>query len=224
MIKASTLLGTIASLLAAMLLGCVSATVDEMTFLEPTEGIGSSAVVILGRRHSYKPDTSFEFIGCVAEHIRKGDDTIRVMNEIEFLNATYPWFEPRNAPNYVEGWDPQQIDSLLAETLDDLLLKYIVWIEGSTSETRTPGSSMSCTVGPGGGGCFGFLTWSNTSEYEATIWDIESDSEVGKISADATGQSYMPAVVVPVPIVAPVFDTACDSMGDQLLQYFSAQH
>ena len=224
MMKASTLLRTIASLLPAVLLGCVSATVDEMTFLEPTEGIGSSAVVILGRRDSYKPDTSFEFIGCVAEHIRKGDESVRVMNEIEFLNITYPWFEPRNAPKEVAEWDPYQIDGLLAEKIEDLNLKYIVWIEGSTSEERTPGSSLSCTVGPGGGGCFGFLTWSNTSEYEATIWDIESDSEVGKISADATGQSYMPAVVVPVPIVAPVFDTACDSMGDQLLQYFSAQH
>jgi hypothetical protein len=224
MMKASTLLGTIVSLLPAVLLGCVSATVDEMTFLEPTEGIGSSAVVILGRRDSYKPDTSFEFIGCVAEHIRKGDESVRVMNEIEFLNITYPWFEPRNAPKQVTEWDPYQVDGLLAEKIEDLNLKYIVWIEGSTSEERTPGSSLSCTVGPGGGGCFGFLTWSNTSEYEATIWDTESDSEVGRISADATGQSYMPALVVPVPIVAPVFDTACDSMGDQLLQYFSAHH
>ena len=31
--------------------GCVTATVDEMTFNEPVEGIGDSSVVILGRRH-----------------------------------------------------------------------------------------------------------------------------------------------------------------------------
>ena len=36
-------------------------------------------------------------------------------------------------------------------------------------------------------------------------------AEVGKMSALTSGQSYMPAVVVPIPIIAPVQDTACDS-------------
>jgi len=31
-------------------------------------------------------------------------------------------------------------------------------------------------------------------------------------------------VVVPIPIIAPVQGTACDSMGDQLLQFLSASH
>ena len=42
--------GSIAGILLG---GCVSATVDEMTFMEPTEGIGDSSVVILGRRRVY---------------------------------------------------------------------------------------------------------------------------------------------------------------------------
>ena len=37
---------------AAVLTGCVNASVDEMVFNEPTAGIGDSSVVILGRRHA----------------------------------------------------------------------------------------------------------------------------------------------------------------------------
>ena len=53
--------------------------------------------------------------------------------------------------------------------------------------------------------------------------DFTDEVEVGRISANTSGQSYMPAVVVPIPIIAPVQGTACDSLGDQLLKYLSAK-
>ena len=59
---------------------------------------------------------------------------------------------------------------------------------------------------------------------EATIWDFTDKVEVGRVSAATSGQSYMPAVIVPIPIIAPVQGTACDSLGDQLLEYLSAHH
>ena len=49
-------------LLLVALGGCVSATVDEMTYNEPGAGIGESSVVILGRRHAPDLDTEFDFI------------------------------------------------------------------------------------------------------------------------------------------------------------------
>ena len=59
---------------------------------------------------------------------------------------------------------------------------------------------------------------------EATIWDFTDKVEVGRVSAVTSGQNYMPAVIVPIPIIAPVQGTACDSLGDQLLEYLSAHH
>ena len=97
----------------------------------------------------------------------------------------------------------------------------MIWIDGRTQDTNSSGS-MTCGVGPTGAGCFGFGTWGTESEYEATIWNFDDGAEVGKMSAVTSGQSYMPAVVVPIPIIAPVQDTACDSLGTQLLQYLSA--
>jgi len=204
------------------LVGCVSATVEEMTYNEPVTGIGDSSVVILGRRE-LDNDTEFDFIECIGDHIHSGDPSIDVINEIAFINEFYPWFEPRTAP-----MQPQSIDRLLdlpmvAERFAEMKLEYMIWIDGKTVDTDSVGS-MSCGIGPGVAGCFGFGTWGTESEYEATIWDFTDQVEVGKVSANTSGQSYMPAVIVPIPIIAPVQGTACDSLGDQLLEYLSAHH
>ena len=203
--------------------GCVSATVDEMTFNEPTAGIGDASVVILGRRHAPDYDTEFDFIQCIGQRITRGDDSIGVIGEFEFINALYPWFEPRTAPLAIEKVDQLMQIEPVAARLAEMNLEYMIWIDGTTIETNSSGS-LTCGVGPGGAGCFGFGTWGNESNYEATIWNLESRAEVGRLAAATSGQSYMPAVVVPIPIIAPVQDTACDSLGDQLLKYLSANH
>ncbi len=209
--------------LTAMLGGCVSATVDEMTFNEPTAGIGDASVVILGRRHAADYETEFDFIQCIGRHISSGDKNISVLDEVEFINDLYPWFEPRTAPLRTQDIDKLTAKRPVAAKLEDLNLAYIIWIDGRTEQTNSAGS-VSCAVGPGGAGCFGFGTWGEASEYEATIWDISNKAEVGRVSAATSGQSYMPAVVVPIPIIAPVQGTACDSLGDQLLRYLSAEY
>ena len=206
-----------------LLTGCVTATVDEAVFNEPTEGLGDATVVILGRRHASDYDTEPEFIKCVGKHVSSRDKSINVLGELEFVNALYPWFEPRTAPLH-----PQDIDRLMqqapvARKMDELKTEYMIWIDGSTIRTEGAGS-MTCGIGPGGAGCFGFGTWGNDANYEAIIWDFTDRQEVGRMSTTATGQSYMPAVVIPIPIIAPVQGTACDGLGEQLLQFLSTNY
>lgn len=210
-------------LLACALSGCVTSTVDEMVFNEPTEGIGEATVVILGRRHASDYETEPDFIRCVGKHITARDKSIEVIGELEFINALYPWFEPRTAP-----LRPQDIERLLqqepvAKKMLELRTEYMIWIDGSTIRTDSAGS-MTCGIGPGGAGCFGFGTWGNASDYEATIWDFTDRTEVGRINTSTSGQSYMPAVVIPIPIIAPVQGTACDGIGEQLLEFLSSEY
>ena len=209
------------SLLA--LAGCVTSTVDEMVFDAPTEALGDATVVILGRRHASDYETEPDFIACVAKHISSRDKTITVMPELEFMNNLYPWFEPRTAP-----LRPTDIERLMQvepvrDKLEDMKTEYMIWIDGSTIRTEGAGS-MTCGIGPGGAGCFGFGTWGNDANYEAIIWDFTDRQEVGRMSTTATGQSYMPAVVIPIPIIAPVQGTACDGLGEQLLQFLSTNY
>jgi hypothetical protein len=200
----------------ALASGCVTSKVDQMVYNAPTEGIGDSSVVILGRRQSSDYETEPDFVKCVGNYIHSGDKSITVINELEFLNSLYPWFEPRTAPLH-----PKDIEHLLqqkpvAEKMAALKVEYMVWLDGSTQRSDGSGS-MACSLG----GCFGFGTWSQDSHYEAVIWDFTDEAEVGQLNTTATGQSYMPAVIVPIPIIAPVQGTACDGTGEQLLEFLS---
>ena len=201
-----------------LLPGCVTSKVDEMVYNEPTAGIGDASVVILGRRHASDYETEPDFVTCVGNYIASGDPSITVLDELEFLNSFYPWFEPRTAPLH-----PADIEHLLrqqpvAQKLAALKIEYMIWLDGST--VRSGGSgSMACSVG----GCFGFGTWENNANYEAVIWDFTNRAEVGHVNTTASGQSYMPAVIVPIPIIAPVQGTACDGIGQQLLKFLSSK-
>jgi hypothetical protein len=211
--------GTIAVLVS----GCVTATVDQMVYNKPEHGIGDATVVVLGRRHASDYDTEPDFVECVGDHIGGGGDNIKVIGELEFVNQFYPWFEPRTAPLQIADLERlMQNQPVVAERMAAMNTQYMIWLDGSTVRGDSTGS-LTCAVGPGGGGCFGFGTWSSDAKYEATIWDFTENAEVGRISTTATGQSYMPAVVIPIPIIAPVQGTACDGIGEQLLQFLSSK-
>ncbi|MEP5764011.1 MAG: hypothetical protein ABJ308_05435 [Halieaceae bacterium] len=214
------------SLTVLALLGlqaCVTSTVDEVLYQGPEANLGDATVVIMGRRHASDYETEPDFVECVGDHIQRADKSVTVMSELDFMNELYPWFEPRTAPLRPADVSRMMEVEAVQERLRRINTEYLVWIDGETVRTGGAGS-MTCGIGPGGAGCFGFGTWGNDSNYEATIWDFTDQEEVGRMSTQASGQSYMPAVVVPIPIIAPVKGTACDGLGNQLLQFFSTEY
>ena len=200
--------------------GCVTATVQEIRETD-TAMAGGDTIVVLGRRSQPTTDeTELDFITCVGDSMSRGAEGINVIDEQQFIDAVFPWFEPRIAP--VNSADLPEIikQPSLAARLERMRLKYLVWIEGSTERTDSSGS-LTCAVTPGGGGCFGFLSWENDSSYEASVWDIDTGTNAGRISSEATGMSYVPAVIVPIPIIARVRSSACTSLANQLKSFIS---
>lgn len=205
-----------------LLAGCVSSTVEEVR--SGATGVRDhDQVVVLGRRHNNGYETEPDFVACVGNSLARGRDSISVLPEREFVDTLFPWFEPRTAPIEIRDLPDLMSNRLVAERLKDAGVRYLVWLDGSTSTNDTSGS-MTCAVSPTGGGCFGFVTWDRDSAYEASIWDLESMSNVGKISTDASGTSYMPAVIVPVPLIARVQSSACSGMANQLKAFLHASN
>ena len=100
-------------------------------------------------------------------------------------------------------------------------MRYLVWIEGTTQRTSETGT-VNCTMVSGGiPACFGFLSWENDSNYEASVWDVRQGVNVGRVRSEAVGTSFIPALVVPIPIVARVRQGACTSLSDQLRSFLS---
>jgi len=207
--------------LFAGLAGCVTARVEEIREGHTTM-TATDTIAVLGRRdRPSTTETEFDFVDCVSRNMGGGDG-ISVVPDRVFRDTLFPWFEPRTAPANTRDLPELIGHPIFVERLENIGVKYLVWIEGSTRRTDSAGS-MSCTVGPGGGGCFGFLTWENDSEYEASIWDIKEGRTVGKVSSEAVGTSYMPALIVPVPIIARVKNSACSSLADQLKMFLTAE-
>lgn len=192
--------------------GCTTITIDEYRTESAKVETGES-VVLLGRRHSSDYETEPDLVECIGEVLQ--DVKIKVIPEQEFLDSLYPWFEPRTAPMSLRRLEKLLENQTIANRLAQYNISYLVWVDGQTETTRSTGS-ITCAITAGGGGCFGFGTWDDESDYEASIWDFETRNLLGKISADASGTSYMPAVVVPIPMIARVQASACAGLGQQL--------
>ena len=138
------------------------------------------------------------------------------MPEQEFVDHLFPWFEPRTAPLNLEDLEGIIERPLIAERIQKIGVRYLVWIEGTTQRSDQAGS-VQCTVVSGGvPACFGFLSWESGSNYEASIWDITKGINVGKVNSEASGTSFVPAVVVPLPFIARVQAQACNTLSEQL--------
>ncbi len=208
-------------LLVVLLASCTSTTVDE--FRQGETGINSDeSIVILGRRHSSDYETRAEFVDCVGERMTSGNDSISVIPEKEFVDAMFPWFEPRTAPLRTRDLERLMAEPVVAEKMAEFGVRYMVWLDGFT-ETSGRTGTISCTVGPGGAGCFGFGSWEDDSTFDARVWDVASLQNVGTISTDATGQSYLPALVIPIPLIARVEANACVRLADQLKQFVNGE-
>lgn len=207
----------IAVLLLASLASCTSTTIDE--FRQGETGIEShESVVILGRRQASDYETRAEFVNCVGERMERGDGAITIIPEQEFVDAMFPWFEPRTAPLRTRDLERLMAEEVVAQKMSEFGVRYIVWLDGFTETTDRSGS-ISCTVGPGGAGCFGFGSWEDDANFDARVWDVGSLTNVGTISTDATGQSYLPALVIPIPLIARVEANACSRLATQLQEF-----
>ena len=202
-----------------MLSACTTINVDHIQLEENINLASGDAIVILGRHHSAEFETEPSLIRCLSNRLNNGTDDLVVYSEEEFVNMFYPWFEARTAPLHPKKLKQTLDQPLVAQRIEELNIRFFVWVEGATERTNAAGS-MACSISPGGGGCFGFGTWEDTSDYETEIWDIDELKEVARVSTDAVGRSYMPAFVIPVPLLARVESDACQGMGKQLINFF----
>ncbi len=208
-------------LVAVLLLcaACSTTNIDEYrSTVEPLLLDNSEKVVVLGRRDAGHYETGIDFSDCVGR-VLQSDSPMQVISELEFIDAFYPWFEPRVAPKNLSRLKRLLEEPALNEKLISMDIRYMVWIDGQTNTVDSSGS-MGCSIGPGGAGCFGFSSWDDESSYEAIVWDLDSFKEKGRVNVDSEGTSYLVGLVIPVPFIARVQNDACIGIGKQIKAFF----
>lgn len=204
-------------LLLALVTGltaCITAKIEDVR--EASSGIKEGeGVVIMAKSYHLGNETEAKFVACVGNAIGRGSEGLRVIPNREFVDALFPWFEPRVAPSETKGLPALMQRKGVAEKIKAIGVRYIIWLDGDTDRVAG-GGSMSCAAGPGGGGCFGFAWWQNDAKYEASVWDMDALEDVGTVSTDVSGTSFMPAIIIPIPLIARAQAKACKGLANQL--------
>jgi hypothetical protein len=200
---------------AALLLlsGCMTATLEEDRHLT-TVIADHEAVVLLAKPHVEGITAEDDFMDCVGDKMARSTG-IQVRPNDAFVDSMFPWLEPSTAPQRPEGVTKLLAKDVVANRVAESGVRYIIWVDGATRQTDS-GGSITCTLGPAGGGCIGFGWWEKESDYQATVWDLNTARTAGSVTTNVTGTSALVGVLVPLPFIARVQGTACDRLAGQL--------
>jgi hypothetical protein len=209
-----TLTVFLAIILALTMSGCISARIEDAR--EETTGLNANeSVVVMAKSYHQGNETEAKYISCVESALGRGKGALRVIPTQQFIDNLFPWFEPRTAPADTKGLGTLMAKPGVPGAVKDMGVRYIIWLDGDTDRV-TQGGSLSCAAGPGGGGCFGFAWWQDDADYEASIWDLQDAEASGTVTADYSGTSFLPALVIPIPLIALTQSKACNGLAKQL--------
>jgi len=202
-----------------LIISCSTTRIDQEVNAAYSIRDGESIVVLSDSYHTGNK-TENDFMDCLNRSLSKNQEQFNIISTTEFQNIFYPWFEPSTAPQNIEDLPKLLGKQIIKNKLDELEVKYLVKVTGET-KTNSSSGALSCAAGPGGGGCFGFAWWDDTSSYEASIWDLSQEASVGNLSANVSGTSVIPAIVIPIPILARTQSNACEGLTQQIVGFFS---
>lgn len=210
---------TAAIIIGLVLTGCVTSRVEDAREAKTGLNEGES-IVVMAKSYHQGNETESKYVRCIEKVLGSGSKGLNVIPNQEFIDNLFPWFEPRTAPADTEGLAKLMERPGVIEAIERMRVRYIVWLDGET-ERVAQGGSLSCAAGPGGGGCFGFAWWRNDADYEATVWDLDGYETAGTVTADVSGTSFMPALVVPIPLIARPQHRACKALAQQLKSFLT---
>ena len=199
--------------------GCSTTRIDEEVSAAYSIKEGESIVLLSDSYHTGNK-TENDFMDCLNKSLLRKQNTFNIISTNDFQNMFYPWFEPSTAPQKIDDLPKLLNKEVIKNKLDQLQIKYLIKITGET-KTNASSGALSCAAGPGGGGCFGFAWWDDTSSYEASIWDLSQEVAVGNVSASVSGTSVIPAIIIPIPILARTQSNACVGLSEQIAGFFS---
>ena len=159
-----------------LLSGCMTAKLEEDRTMSTSIG-ATEAVVLLAKPHVEGITAEDDFMDCVGDKMAKSTG-IQVRPNDLFVDSMFPWLEPSTAPQRPEGITKLLSKDVVAARVAESGVRYLIWIDGATRQTDS-GGSITCTLGPAGGGCIGFGWWEKESDYQAIVWDLEYREDRG---------------------------------------------
>ena len=200
---------------AAKLLVGLRERPELSAYLTGKESEPQTRVAASGRAHSSaialvpRGQDDDDWLTCIQDGIRDGAATVQFIGSEQFRDATFPWFEPSvEQPTTPEAWARRLSDPLIADGAVRLGARYALLVGGHTE--NGPGSgSLACSLGPGGGGCFGFTSGPRHTGMQLTLVDFVRREFVGNIDVSESGSYTWIGLILPIPIIDATESEAC---------------
>ena len=88
--------------LVVLMSGCVTSRIENSR--QGVTGIAEGeSVVIMAKSYHLGNETEAKYIRCIEDALGRGSNSLRVIPHREFVDALFPWFEPRTAPAETKG-------------------------------------------------------------------------------------------------------------------------
>jgi hypothetical protein len=158
------------------------------------------------------PLVGYRARSCLGERLRPA---LEVFDRDALRQRLYPWLERSVAPSSAAGLLDFLGEPALRATLEAMGVHHIVLFGGATS-TKFDKGGILCGGGMGGGGCLGFSWGTRDSSFHAIVLDIRQGTTAGDPHSHRTANVYMPAFVIPIPLIAATEGEACDELAAQV--------
>jgi hypothetical protein len=152
---------------------------------------------------------------CVGHRLAQARPPFEVMPAGQVRLEFFPWLEPSTAPKSLEELQRWAAEPAVRNKMRAIGARYLLEFRGGT-KTEIPGGGILCGAGFGAGGCFGFAWGSRESAFNATLLDMWEGGKPLEVSATRRGGVYMPAFVLPIPLMAQTESTACEELSQRI--------
>lgn len=131
-------------------------------------------------------------------------------------DSLFPLLEPATQPAsdlaFAALLTRNDVHQRLARRID-----YLVTFTGGTAEEVKGG--ILCGGSSAGGGCLG-LAWINKdTRISVVIWDLEDPTSAKNQDTRVEGTTWIPAIILPIPLPARTEAEACNDMSRQILEF-----
>jgi len=173
---------------------------------------GERVVVLGGAEDAVGEDY---FAQCLREELTEADPPVPLIAAGEVQDALFPWFEPDTRPESETEFAAFLARPGVSERLEDLKLRHVLLVAGSTSEGKMAGAEAVIA------GAYGSKQRTTLS---AKVIDMKSATVLGDAGVRAAAAGGIAHVMLYGVILVPTTDsTACTGLARQLGAIFAGR-
>ena len=154
-------------------------------------------------------------MACVGRRLAQANPPFEVVPTDQVRQAFFPWLEPSTAPKTVEDFRRWLAEPVIRNKMRAMGARYLLEFHGDT-KTDIPGGGILCGAGYGAGGCLGFAWGSRESSFGASLLDMWREDAPFDAGATQRGGVYVPAFILPIPIMASTETMACEELSRRI--------